>query len=371
MKIELVIERTSTNRLNSEKLADQVKTISIAANKRTSAPGVEGTASKVQIDEQEKKYHYSFKVTLEKNNFRSENAAQKALEAAKKIIIKTAERFSWTVKGDAQELETAEHAASYRQPFKPGDLTEEVKEDFFAGIYERDAHIRLIHASTQTALDTDFEERNHTLLFGEPAAAKTTIFNRFKDWYECNSEGVERVAYIDVTTLSKAGLENWILERAKDQILPEILFFNELEKFNPDNLLCLLSIMDGCGVITKINAKIGRQSAKVRCLVWGTCNNAEKIKNWEGGALWSRFAKALPCYRPSRELMVELLLRNIAQRRNKGRKADDRWAKVAVDYAFDTMGTNDPRAIVGLLDGGHKLLTGEYQRDLELATKKQ
>jgi hypothetical protein len=366
MHVDLVIERISSNKLNDEKLKEQVDEITSAANKRQQSQGVKGRHTKVEGPEQRPDgYFYTFKVRLEKTKFRSEVAAQKCLEHGKKFVIRAAETRQWRVKGDVNEVKERAIAAAERGNFNVGPLTDEVKEEYFDGIYERDAHIRLIHRATMTAIKTNFEERSHVLLWGQPAAAKTILFKRLKSWYEADSNGVERVAMVNSTTISKAGLETWLLENAKDGLLPEIICFDEIEKFNMDNLQCLLSIMDDQAKISRTNARIGKVEANAKVMVWATCNDIQKLKDFNRGALFSRFNKRYQCVRPSRELMMEIMCKKLEKREEQGCNVDFAWAKAAVDYAFDKMKTNDPRTIIGLLDGEDALLDGSYFKDIE------
>jgi hypothetical protein len=65
------------------------------------------------------------------------------------------------------------------------------------------------------------------LLYGPPASAKTSLFKAFKALYE--KDGWERVVVID--------------GYAKDETLPDVLVIEEVEKQDPKNLRCLLSVM--------------------------------------------------------------------------------------------------------------------------------
>jgi hypothetical protein len=107
------------------------------------------------------------------------------------------------------------------------------------------------------------------LLYGPPASAKTSLF---KALYEKN--GWERVVVIDGHAMTKAGLEEWLREKAKDETLPDILVIEEVEKQDPKNLRCLLSVM-ASGYLCKLNAKIGREEAQTPLLVWATCNDED------------------------------------------------------------------------------------------------
>lgn len=366
MNVDLVIERVSSNKLNDKKLEEQVNEITAAADKRQQSNGVVGKHSKVHGPEQRPDgYYYTFKVRLTKENFRSETAAMKCLEHAKKFVTRAAEARQWRVPGDAADVAERKAVAENRGTFVAEPLDKKVMEKYFSGIYERDAHIRLIHRGVQTAVNSNWEERNHVLLYGQPAAAKTILFKRLKDWYEHREPEVERIAMINSVTMSKVGLESWLLEKARDGLLPEIICFDEIEKFNMDNLVCLLALMDDQATISRTNARIGRQTAVAKVMVWATCNDIDKLRDFNRGALFSRFTKRFPCVRPSRELMLEIMKKKLEKRAERGQKINLLWAEAAVNYAFDKMGTNDPRSILGLLDGEDALLDGSYFQDLE------
>lgn len=365
MQVDLVVERTTSNKLNEDKLKEQMQGIAEAADKRQQSNGVRGKHGKLHgpddvVDKQGRPaYHYLFKVRLEKARYRSEDAAKRCLEAAQKFVARAAEGRGWVCQGEAKSVEEAKAVADDRPNFVLPDLTPEVEVTYFGHIKERSAHIRLIYSSVRTFVDTERDERNHTLLYGDPASCKTTLIRAFKDWFE-EADGIERIAFLNATTLSKAGLETWILDRAQSRTLPEILFINELEKGEAADFLCLLNIMDNQGEIVRLNARIGRQTGEAKILIFADCNDELKVKAWNRGALWSRFNKRWPCVRPSRAVMKEILVEMIRRRAAKGYKANEAWADAAIDYAFDKAHNNDPRFIKSLLDGGDDLLNGVY-----------
>jgi len=365
MELELVLERKTNNRVGQEKLQKYMTEIASAADKRQQSAGVKGFFGELETEETPDGYCYRFKVKLERESKRSAGAASKALENGKRFVIRAAEARHWKVLGESAEIQEREDILENRPPFKVGELTKSVMKEYFNGIYERDAHIRMIHLSVMNAVETNWEERGHILLYGQPAAAKTVLFKRLKTWYESANPEVERVAEVNSTTISKAGLETWILDKAQSGLLPEIIFFDEIEKFNMDSLNCLFAIMDEQAKISRTNAKIGKQEGVAKVIVWATCNDLDKLKSFNTGALFSRFSKSFPCVRPSRELMTEILLKRIQKRREAGLKANDKWALAAVDYAFDKLHCNDPRKIISMLDGKDGLLDGSYFRDLE------
>jgi SpoVK/Ycf46/Vps4 family AAA+-type ATPase len=204
------------------------------------------------------------------------------------------------------------------------------------------------------------------ILYGPPTGAKTSMLKAFKTWYEAPDGGrVERFSLLDTTTLSKAGLERWILKKARRKELPEILGLEEIEKFNPDNLLSLLAIMDDRGTLSRLNATEGYQEESAPVLVVATCNDAEAFQQFAKGALWSRFKKRLYCARPNRDLMRKILLREVVQIPG----GNSRWADEAMRFAYEVYPKEtgkvmaDPREIIGLLDGRDRLLDGSCQKD--------
>jgi hypothetical protein len=371
MHRDLAIERRLTNRMPETRVHDHRLEITKAANNRSSAHGVKGRSSKVEgpieeiNDQGQKLQRYTFTVRLEKAEYKTEESANKALDGAENFVRQAAERVGWLCMGEKAAVEAAIQAEESRPPFVLPPLTQKVMNEVFEGIRERDAHIRLMYRSVKAYVDSAREVRNHTLLYGEPAAAKTMIVKRFKAWFDSVDDGVERITCVNATTLSKAGIEKWILERGQIRMLPEILFINELEKGDPSDFLCLLNIMDEQAEISRLNAKIGKQSAEARILIWADCNDAEKVRNWQRGALWSRFNKRWACVRPNRVVMQEILLQKITKLRKRGLPAKDLWAKLCVDYGYDKMETNDPRVIEGLLEGGYELEDGSYFKDIE------
>src|SRR5262249_3382675 len=151
-----------------------------------------------------------------------------------------------------------------------------------------------------------------------------------------------------------------LLQRAEEGSLPEIIVLEELEKQGEAVLLPLISVM-GSGYLAKTNARVGRRVEQMPILVLGTCNNEKRLREFHDGALWSRFTHKLLCCRPGRALMQEILAREVAKRCGSAA-----WVEHAMALAYDVLGTDDPREIIGLLDGGERLLTGEYQRDYQI-----
>ena len=301
---------------------------------------------------------YPARIRLRQTRARSPEKALKGFRHAFGLLAKRAAAKGWEVLGEPPGEPASLPAVTRppRPPFLLPDLTPEVVSEAFAGIYERAAHVRIIHDAARTFVATGRCQASHVLLHGEPAAAKSTLFRCFKALYERGSE-VERVVFIDAQTMTKAGLEDWLLQRAADGSLPEIIVLEELEKQGEAVLLPLISVM-GSGYLAKTNARVGRRVEHMPILVWGTCNNEKCLREFHDGALWSRFTHKLPCRRPGRAVMRQILVRAVAKR-----GGSPAWVEPALDLGYDLLQTDDPREILGLLDGGDRLLTGEYQAD--------
>jgi hypothetical protein len=121
--------------------------------------------------------------------------------------------------------------------------------------------------------------------------------------------------------------------------------------------------MDGSGRIKKLNSRVN-VDLDCRILIWATANNDDKVKQALEGALFSRFAHALHCKRPTRELMYKIAEKRLEDWQNRGMTVQMEWAKIVTDFAFDKLKTTDTRKILALLDGRDELATG-YLEDVE------
>jgi hypothetical protein len=300
---------------------------------------------------------YSARIRLRQTRAKSPERALQCFRHAFGVLARRAATKGWEVLGEPPgDPASLPATRPPRPPLQLPDLTPEVVGEAFAGVYEREAHVRIIHDAVRTFVATGRRQASHVLLHGEPAAAKSTLFRAFKALYERGSE-VERVVFIDAQTMTRAGLEDWLLLRAEEGSLPEIIVLEELEKQGEAVLLPLISVM-GSGYLAKTNARVGRRVEHMPLLVFGTCNNAKRLRAFHDEALWSRFTHKLECRRPGRALMKEILVREVAERGGSAA-----WVEPALALGYEVLKTDDPRELIGLLDGGDRLLTGEYQRD--------
>jgi hypothetical protein len=382
----LVLERRSRNRLNIDTTRKKLKKIAASAS-RNKALGFEGRVGKlvdpqVIMDEETRNEvnRYLVRLRLEKAVVRSPEAAQNQFRHVLSVVSRCAQSEGWRVlemteqDRDGQDTSFLLPTRSNRPDFVVPTLTADALSSYFGGIYERDEHIRIIHDAVSSYVstlaawrrDNSVEvARSHILLKGKPAGAKTTVLERLKRWYEDVSPGADRITFIDMLSATKAGLENWLLERAEEGDLADIIVLEEIEKQQPlDNLLPLVSLM-GSGHIAKLNARVGRRRELANVLVLATCNDEALIRRWRNGALWSRFSKKLHCARPSPQLMRRILLDTV--QRVGGNPA---WVDRAMEFAYEILPQvtgvvmDDPREIKGILDGRDRLLDGSYQLDL-------
>ncbi len=229
---------------------------------------------------------------------------------------------------------------------------------YFQNIFDRDSQIRVINSSIQAAIATSFQKRNHCLLWGKPACAKTEVMAGF-----IRMLGEDNVVKFDATMTTKAGMEKHLMEM---QSIPPVIFIEEIEKCAPVNLSPLLGILDHRGEIIKTNARIGHEQKPAKCLCIATVNNLAEFKNVMAGALASRFSHHIYFPRPSVEVLTKILLREVTEI-----GGNPEWVKPAIEYCMTIEKTNDPRRCIAVLDGGDKLLTGEYQEDLKRIRKAQ
>lgn len=228
----------------------------------------------------------------------------------------------------------------------------------FEGIYDRAAHIRVMFSSIKTMKDTKGMRRNHVILHGLPACAKSSLFMGMQKVLPVGS-----YLKLNANSTTRAGIEEIFLGKLKVTGVPPIIFNEELEKTLEAILTTWLSILDERAEVRKLNFRTSDQT-EARVLCFATANDKLLFDRLMGGrpghpgAISSRFTKSLYVPRPSWNVMEKILLRDI--KRYGGKEA---WAQKCIDIA-QTIGTNDPRTVLSYLDGGDRLLDGSYKADL-------
>lgn len=228
----------------------------------------------------------------------------------------------------------------------------------FNGLYGRSAHVRVMFSSIKTMQDTGGMRRNHCLLHGLPGCAKSSLF-----------KGVQTVLghggflSLNANSATRAGIEAIFLRRLKQTGCPPVIFIEEIEKTLEAILTVWLSILDERAEVRKVTNNEANR-AEIRSLCFATANDKVLFDRLMGGrpghpgALSSRFTKPLYVPRPNRETLRRILLRDI---KLYGGKPE--WADKCLEIS-DEVKTNDPRIVLGFLDGGDRLLNNKYKEDI-------
>lgn len=231
---------------------------------------------------------------------------------------------------------------------------------FFDHLYGLDSQINMVLSAVQAAADSNMENRFHTLLHGAPACGKTDILLSTSKLLD--SLGVSYLV-IDAVSMTDAGLRKSFLD--EDSILPEVVIVEEVEKTPENNLRIFLGLMDDRAVISQHNAR-KVATRKVPALVLATANDYNLLRKMMYGALLSRFSNEIFCPRPNREILAKFLKREV----DKVKGGDLAWIEPTLEFCHDKRGITDPRMLKRIcLCGKDRLLSGEYQLDLEKTMK--
>lgn len=233
----------------------------------------------------------------------------------------------------------------------------------FKGIYGRGPQIRSVLSSIWSFIESQGERGNHTLLHGLPSCAKTAILLGVIKVF-----GEGAVLRLDSTSTTRAGLETLIFKKLVT--VPPIFMCEEIEKADEQALRIWLGAMDDRHEFRKVNFHM-HQVRKVYFISLATANDKDKFDLMMGGrfnypgALSSRFVHHYECPRPDESQMRRILIRDIGR---FGGKLE--WVEPCIELAR-AIGTDDPRKVLGFLDGGDRLLDYSYQRDQLAIHKKQ
>lgn len=242
------------------------------------------------------------------------------------------------------------------EPVPLSSIREIPQRDFFRHLYGIDAQIRLVLSAVQAAADSEMRNRFHCLLHGRPGAGKTEVL------LSLSSLLTElRISHlmIDATSTTEAGMKKALLD--EDEIVPQVILIEEIEKCPGNSHHWLLGLMDQRATVTQLNFRRSA-SRRIEALVIGSANDFGLMQKRESGALLSRFSSQIYFPRPSRENLARILQRKIAEVKH----GDESWIEPTLRYCYDERGITDPRMIIkDCLQGKSRLLTGEYQRDLE------
>lgn len=240
------------------------------------------------------------------------------------------------------------------EPVPLSSISRISKGHYFDHLFGLDAQIRVMLSAIQAAADSKKSNRFHALLYGEPGAGKTDILRS-----TARLLNDLRISYveIDATSTTEAGMKKILLD--EDEIVPEIILIEEIEKSPGNSTHWLLGVMDDRATVTTLNFR-RQASRKVDSLVLASANDYALLKAREKGALLSRFNNHIHCPRPSREILAQILEREV-----KAVGGDLGWIEPTLEFCVDQRRMTDPRAIIPVcLQGKDRLVSGEYQRDL-------
>ncbi len=385
LKFDVTFERVVKKHLPKDALRSQLQFIAGSAKRNRAANWVTHIPTKhihiIPFKEEgpggEEKLRYTAVIQLEKRRYNSADAVQAKFDKACKVMARAANRKGWHLMGEGAlvpvsggDMVVAEPEAPVNGQPRPAPpprrirpsfsglelppLTDEVLARYFARIYDREAHIRIIYDNLALAVKTGFRTRHHLLLHGKPACAKTEILLCFIDWL---GEGL--IMPVDASTMTKAGLERELLNASMERRLRPILIVEEIEKCADENTSCLIQVMDSRGKIQRTNARDGDISADCKIIVWATCNDESALKKFHDGAIWSRFSVKQECHRPDEALMRRILLRECEEI-----DGDPAWVDVVIPFLYTELvkhpkfkdDYDDPRLGRSLLAGGARLL---------------
>jgi len=357
VKHQILLQKESARKLNHVKIYEQVKKIvgrAVAGSRRS-----RGWSAKIEggIGVSEQKGRYLYKANLlivcHPKTSRSEETLSREFDNILKIITAAGNVPKWIIAAvDEKPVEktlTAE-GVSRTLGYVPVEIPSNWQE-YFEHIYNREDQIELIISNIQAAIDSDWRNRFHAALVGEPASGKTEIARSFKAML-----GEAAVLEYDATSTTMAGAIKDLDSRDE---LPRILVLEEAEKaVNENELKWLLSVLDHRAEIRKVNFRTNIQR-ETRMLCIATVNDYDALERLMAGALASRLGEPIWCPQPDRELLRKILEREVGLA--EGNVA---WIEPTLDYAEEFQIT-DPRSVTSIcLRGKNQLLDGSYQGKL-------
>jgi hypothetical protein len=314
---------------------------------------VSWSEDKSDFQQSTRMYTYRMTLTLTPKAF-VEGRTETQFQTVKDYIEKAAGTQRWKLAQYGDETFVAEK--------EPLDLY--IPDDWYAAyfshIYEREPQIRIVKSAIQAAIDSNYENRFHCVLFGPAACGKTEITRTFISMF-----GNEAVLEYDGTATTQAGALKDLKERENT---PRLLVVEEIEKTGEDSLRWLLGLLDHRGEIRKTNARESFQR-EIKLLCIATVNDFDLFSKMMYGALASRFAHKVYCPRPNEAILTRIITREIGRLPN----ADDpefmahavQWIQPAIKFALDHK-MNDPRQVTAIcLSGQDALIDGSYQKMLD------
>lgn len=233
--------------------------------------------------------------------------------------------------------------------YAPVDIPADWEKEF-SHLYGLESHIKRIKRALEAGIMSDWTNRYHCVLVGQPGCGKSDTCKTIK-----RILGEDAVLEFDATATTSAGVIKDLSER---EILPRVMIVEEIEKADEKSLAFLLALCDLRGEIRKTTAR-GKIERDTKMFVIATVNNVPLFDKLMAGALSSRFANKIWFKRPDRAMLAMILEREVSKI-----DGDYAWIEPALDYC-DVQGISDPRMVTAIcLCGRDELITGEYQKML-------
>jgi hypothetical protein len=350
--------KQSEKRLNPESIKGQVdSTISrIVSASRANR----GWKAKAEIAEPQpingSGFSYSADISIfcKPKRTRTEESLRNEFDKIVEVVRKSGNSSKWRIASIGGQETPKEELTKDTVDYSAAAIPVEWKQHF-SHIYGRDDQIAVALSAVQAAIDSDFQDRFHTVLHGPTSGGKTEIVHSIKAML-----GEDSVLEYDATSTTMAGAIKDLNER---ETLPRVMIVEEIEKADENSLRWLLSVLDHRAEIRKVNFRSNIQkSIKMLCIA--TVNNFGLFDSMLSNALASRFSHQLYCPRPDRALLQRILEREVAK--SKGKME---WIPKALDFCEQRSITDPRRATAICLCGKDELLDGTYQRRLVACEK--
>lgn len=371
METKIVVERRVKKRLQAETLKAQLKQMAAVALKGSRGKGWDYTTpARVNPPYQDGEF-ICYKQTVKfHTTINRESVKQKFPQIAERFAqagcagqLKTAPWVVLEPTGLADIAHSATKAAA-----EAAELREKANEPreigevnltqgkHFSHIYGRQAQINRIMGALRLGEKTDWNKRTNSVLDGDPGCGKTEIMRACAKML-----GKEDEAYmwVDATSTTKAGMLERLLS---GEVVPPVMFIEEIEKCEEQALRWLLGVMDIRGQVRRHNYRTGPQCENVKMVVIATANDVDLLEKMMAGALYSRFQNKIYCPRPDRKIMERILKREVKEIGGR-----EEWIEPALVFGMDKWAMTDPRDLITICScGGDDLLgAGNYQKDYE------
>lgn len=240
-------------------------------------------------------------------------------------------------------------------------LSQIEKGNYFDHLFGLDSQIRILLSAIQAAVDSKRKNRFHSLLYGNPGCGKTDIL--LSTAKMLSDLHVPYIA-VDATSATEAGMRKKLLD--EDSITPQVIIIEEIEKAPQESSRYLLGLMDDRGVVQVDNYRKSA-SRQIEAIVLATANDYQLLSKMMYGALLSRFSNEIYCPRPNREILAKFLHREVTKV-----NGNLSWIEPTLIYCYDVKNITDPRQLKRVcLCGKDRLLTGEFQKDLDSTMRKE